>query len=265
MKTKMVMANEFIQKDVETDVLHKIGATGKAAPCTSISVHGNEVATVGEDGRLNIIDVQSHLATRRSIEADSCALMVVLYNNPQEVLVANRLGVIRIFDIRSPSDTTSVATFMISCEDDKRCNYVSCLTSYPTQTHIVLAGSEEGSITVWDLRQPGFPVSYLSAHNSPITDIGFHRSDPTKLYSATEDGELWQWAHQPSISVPQDLEAQKTENTNPWLNGGRTKNNIQVTSLIAESHKPINTFDTHSSNIICGSDSEAFFYIEGVV
>jgi WD40 repeat protein len=43
------------------------------------------------------------------------------------------------------------------------------VTHHPTQRHMVLAGGEDGSITVWDLRQNTFPVTLLSAHSDTGT------------------------------------------------------------------------------------------------
>ncbi|XP_075148911.1 nucleoporin 43 [Haematobia irritans] len=265
LKIKKAVEEDVLQKEAHSEVLHKFKASNRNACCTSISVYGKEVASVGEDGHLNIIDTQSHMDVRRSIDADSCSLLSVLYVNPQEVLTANRMGIIRMFDIRSSSDGAATSAFMTSCEDDKRCNYVSCLTSHPTQPHIVLAGSEEGSITVWDLRNPGYPASYLSAHSSPITDIGFHRSDPTKLFTTAECGELWLWSQHSTMAGVPHQPSSSSENINPWLNGERAKSRISVTSLMSDLRKAINSFDTQNSKIICGSDSEAIYFVDNIL
>lgn len=46
------------------------------------------------------------------------------------------MGLIKMFDIRS--DTSSpAASFLISCDDDKKSNGVTCLTHHPTQKYIV--------------------------------------------------------------------------------------------------------------------------------
>uniref|UniRef100_A0A1B0GE96 Uncharacterized protein n=1 Tax=Glossina morsitans morsitans TaxID=37546 RepID=A0A1B0GE96_GLOMM len=73
-------------------------------------------------------------------------------------------------------------------------------------------GTEEGSITAWDSRQPDNPASYLSAHNSPITEIHFRRSDPLILFTAAECGELWQWAQLPNI-----VDSEKLGKMKPWF------------------------------------------------
>ncbi|XP_053950590.1 nucleoporin Nup43 [Anastrepha ludens] len=263
LQIKRAVEDDLLQQKVQSDVLHKFNASGTAAPCTAISVFEKDIATVGEDGRLNIVDANDIRKVLRSIEADSISLTALKYVNPREVLTANRMGVIRLFDVRAAADEVAITAFMTSCEEEKRSNYVSALTSHPTQPHIVLAGSEEGSITVWDLRQPGFPASYLSAHTSAITEIGFHPREPSKLFTAAENGELWLWKQQSSISIS-DIEPIGAENVNPWLNGERAKSRINVTSLISNLRKSVNTFDASGSNIICGSDSEAIYFIDSI-
>lgn len=40
---------------------------------------------------------------------------------------------------------------------------------HPTQCHVVLAGGEDGSLTVWDLRHNTFPVTLVNAHSDTGT------------------------------------------------------------------------------------------------
>lgn len=56
-----------------------------------------------------------------------------------------------------------------------------------------------------------------------------------------------------------------SENVNPWLNGERAKNKINVTSLFTGLKKSINTFDTVDSKIICGCDNEAVYFIDSIL
>lgn len=96
----------------------------------------------------------------------------------------------------------------------------------------VLCGSEEGTLTIWDLRQPAFPASYYTVHEkSSVSDIAFHHTDPTKLFTAAESGELFQWSHK-AQPITERIDGQLTvvdnENVNPWLCGQRTKSRINV-------------------------------------
>lgn len=198
---------------------------------------------------------------------------------------------------------------VISTEDDKRSNSVTCITYHPNQKHIVsvrcwillkmsliflvyskvFCGSEEGTLTIWDLRQPAFPASYYTVHeNSAVNDIAFHHTDPTKLLTASEAGELFQWSHKTNPAnerLDGQIIATESENLNPWLSGQRTKSRINVSQPIETRNnlftefvyvsfvfqlvrhlegirKSINSFDTSGTRIICGCDNEAVYLID---
>lgn len=96
----------------------------------------------------------------------------------------------------------------------------------------VLCGSEEGSLTVWDLRHSAFPASYLRPHdNCAITDVAYHRTDPTKLFTTSEAGELYQWSYKANLLSDEQLKRAEGDNINPWLCGDRTKNKITVNMI----------------------------------
>ncbi|XP_055585619.1 nucleoporin Nup43 [Uranotaenia lowii] len=247
-----------------------------AAPCTGLSVHESEVASVGEDGRLNVASIIAQKVLRNISGADSCTINCVAFLSPREILTGNRLGIIKCFDIRNESQKPS-GSFAISCEDEKKSNCVTCLAYHPTQKHIILAGSEEGSITVWDLRQPQFPSSYLKAHEHAITELAFHRTQPSRLFSASEGGELWQWNQNATAGNSSTgglinstasgtlLMDSHPDTNNPWLNGERAKSKINVTSLLSGIRKAINSFDSCRSKVICGGDNEAIYLLENVI
>lgn len=154
-----------------------------------------------------------------------------------QILTGNRMGIIKIFD-SSADQKQPTTTLMTSCENDKNSNAVTAITHHPNQTHIVLSGCEEGSITVWDLRQPEYPASYVSAHDTAITEIAFHPTEPVKVYTSSEGGELYQWLSNSNQFTVDGMDSQsnKSESVNPWLSGERTKNNISV-SLLSELRK----------------------------
>lgn len=144
------------------------------------------------------------------------------------------MGIIKIFD-SSSDQKKPVTTLMTSCENDKNSNAVSAITHHPNQTHIVLSGCEEGSITVWDLRQPEYPASYVSAHDTAITEIAFHPTEPVKVYTSSEGGELYQWlsnSNQLTTVDGIDSQSSRSESINPWLSGERTKNTISVSLFL---------------------------------
>lgn len=203
--------------------LHKF-QDGSEAACTGISIFEENVASVGEDGSLNIVSAAAKTLIKALSSVDSCSLTCVAFVNHKEVLTGNRMGIIKVFDIRTDEQQPTVS-MAVSCEDDKKSNALMSLASHPTQNHIILCGSEEGSLSVFDLRQPLFPASYLMAHSSAICEIAFHRTEPSKLFTASENGELWQWNTMPTYDL-------QTDGGNPWLAlSERAKNKINVSGL----------------------------------
>lgn len=134
----------------------------------------------------------------------------------------------------------------------------------------ILTGSEEGSINVWDLRQPNFPASYLSAHDTAITELNFHQTEPTKMFTASEGGELFLWTHTGSNNgitsmLDNQLKLNEAADTiNPWLSGERTKTKIEGKPLINGIQKSINSFDSNGSKVISCCDNEAIYLIENI-
>lgn len=117
------------------DRLHKF-VDGNNAPCTGLSVFDSDVATVGEDGVLNIVSLNSGETIKSFQNADSCSLTCVSFINQKEILIGNRMGIMKMFDIRTDNDSP-IGSFLISCQDDKLSNCVSCIVYHPTQKHIV--------------------------------------------------------------------------------------------------------------------------------
>lgn len=127
-----------LQEQYRFENLHRFDTFSSlnGAPCTAVSVHETDVASVGEDGRLNILSTVGQKVLRSISNADSCTISSVAFLSPKEVLTGNRLGIIKCFDIRSESQKPT-GSFTISCEDEKRSNCVTCVTYHPTQKHIV--------------------------------------------------------------------------------------------------------------------------------
>lgn len=231
--------------------LHGFGADSRqSAGCTALSAYEHNVCTVGEDGRLNVINVNNAGVLRSIADVDSCSLTAVAFVSAAEVFTGNRMGTIKMFDVRVNDEARRdddrqyqqqqrpVATMLISCDDEKKPNAVTALTCHPTQRHILLAGSEEGSITVWDLRMMADAASYLTAHETAISELAFHPTAPNRLFTAAEGGELFEWSHvvggvatarvlgAPTATA--EGPADQADQANPWLSGERIKNKISV-------------------------------------
>lgn len=241
------LRNNFTFKD-----LHKFS-------CSGVSTLDDEyLATCGEDGKINLISCSNQKVVRSTRE--SSAISCCSFVSQKELVTGNNMGVLKIYDLVGTSEKPS-ATLTTACEDDKRCNRVSSLCFHPTQIHIILAGTEEGSITVFDLRQPSTPASYLSAHTEVINELNFHRSEPAKLFSCAETGDLWQW-HQNTFPSIEGFTTVNADNEVPWLNGERAKSNITVTALVNGNGMGINSFDSFKNKVIAAGDNEAVYLVE---
>lgn len=115
--------------------LHKF-KTGDPALCTGLSVFEDNICTIGEDGRVGVLSLQSQKVLMELENVDSVTQTAVNFVNNKELLTGNRLGIMKSFDLRSGSKEPT-AIFPISCEDEKKSNGVTCIANHPTQQHIV--------------------------------------------------------------------------------------------------------------------------------
>lgn len=232
--------------------------------CTGVSVLDDDtLVTVGDDGAFNVISVLAQKVIKSNKSADSAAISCCSFVSGKELLTGNNFGAIKIFDI-SASDKP-VTMLNVSSEDEKRCTRVTSITFHPTQIHIVLAATEEGSISVFDLRQTSVPASYLSAHMDSINEIGFHRSEPSKLFTCAENGDLWQWQTQStyqSLGGAFGMAPEQISPETPWLNGERAKNSITVSPLVNGSSLAINSFDSFKNKVVAAGDNECIYLID---
>ncbi|XP_034660950.1 nucleoporin Nup43 [Drosophila subobscura] len=259
MNVQRAVEEDQLQRTARSERLHYFRYSNKSAPCTGLSVYGGDIATVGEDGCVNIMNASNVKQVKRTIEADSMSLLSVCYISQQQLVTANRMGIIRVLDARAATGAQPKLSIGVASEDEKSSNFVSALSTHPMQQHILLCGTEEGSITVWDLRNLECPASYLSAHDSPITDIGFHRKDPSKVFTAAEAGEVWMWTENKLIG-----ERNLQDGSSAWLSGDRVRSLINVDGVLTKIRKSINSFDTNGSRLLCGSDTEAVYLIDNI-
>ncbi|XP_030370580.1 nucleoporin Nup43 [Scaptodrosophila lebanonensis] len=262
LKVQRAVEKDQIQRKARSELLHyfKSANTSRSASCTGVATFGTDIATVGDDGRLNVVNADNLQQVKRTIEADSVSLFAVVYANHQEIFTANGMGVVRMFDARASNEAQPNIAFVVGCQDEKNFNGVSCMTTHPMQKHILLCGSEEGSISVYDLRNLRYPASYLGAHNSRITDIAFHPKDPTKLFTAAESGEVWLWSEQKSLINA----SEEQEDYCAWLCGERVSDLVKVKGVLSNVCKPINSIDVHGMRLVCGSDAEIVFLADNV-
>jgi nuclear pore complex protein Nup43 len=115
--------------------LHKFSA-GDPALCTGLSIHEDCISTIGEDGRVVVLSMSNQKVMLELENVDSVTQTTVKFINFKELITGNRLGIMKCIDLRSGSKEPT-ATLVISCEDEKKSNAVTCIANHPTQQHIV--------------------------------------------------------------------------------------------------------------------------------
>ena len=48
---------------------------------------------------------------------------------------------------------------------------ISSTAKHPTQRHIVASGSQDGTITFWDLRSVKHPMTVLQGHERAVNEV----------------------------------------------------------------------------------------------
>jgi len=228
-----------------------------------ISVFGENISSIGEDGKINILSATSQKVVTSLEKTDSVTQTAVRFINYKELITGNRSGILKTFDLRSGKRDPS-AVFEISSQDQKKCYGITSIQHHPTQNHIILCGSEEGAITVYDLRNSSFPASYLCSHNYAITELMFHPTQPDKLFSASANGELWKWTQNMMQNITQDYDGNnQVDSINSWLNGERAKNKISITTMLSGLRKSVTSIDcSKQSRLICSCNNEAVYVID---
>ncbi|GFT90674.1 nucleoporin Nup43 [Nephila pilipes] len=227
------------------------------ASATGISVKGQDVATVGEDGKLCLLNFNVKQKIREIASSDLCSFTSVSYLRHHEVVAGNSLGYLRLWDLRSSSEASS-SLLTLSREQQS----VTCMNTHPTQSHILGTGYDDGSLCIWDMRQERKPMSLLEGHSAAVTELLFHPTNPDYLYTCSLDSSVWQWdassLRNPISAFPTTLDSQEQGFTkgNPWLNCDAHKHKLEITSLSGQTWACVNSLDLSGSTLIWGTDNE---------
>ncbi|KAF9798332.1 hypothetical protein SFRURICE_010749 [Spodoptera frugiperda] len=229
--------------------LHNYGA--EQCSCTSLDTLEGDIATIGEDGNVNILSGRRGEVMHTIKGADSCSLHSICFIKHTEVITGNVRGHMKIWDVRSTNNKPSAA-FLLAGDELA----ATCIIHHPTQPHIILAGSESGALAVWDLRMNSFPTSLVNAHSAGVSEMQFHPENPHKLLTCSVSGELWEW----------NMEAMTKSSKGPdgqvmWM-PLQDKKSMMVNSLIPALHKSINSLHCDKGRILCGADNEAVYLIK---
>ncbi|KAJ2784222.1 Nucleoporin Nup43 [Coemansia interrupta] len=154
------------------------------AVCTGVAVQpgGHTVASCGEDGRL-VLAPADRLASHQSIDADAGSLTSLCWPTATQVAVATRAGQAKLFDHRAPLHPSSVFYNPQSCAS------FECIAAHPSQPFLLATGSDDGSVLLWDVRDPRRPRNEMfRVHRGNVWQVGFDPRDARSIVSCAEDG-----------------------------------------------------------------------------
>uniref|UniRef100_UPI00358FECB8 nucleoporin Nup43 n=1 Tax=Myxine glutinosa TaxID=7769 RepID=UPI00358FECB8 len=244
---------------------HLHGLHSEPSPCTSVAFNSPDIASVGEDGTLNLLRVDTGQRSRTYEKADCTALNDVAFLSTSELLTVNTIGQLKVWDVRHET-CEAVRVFSMAGSHSP----LLCLDRHPMQGHVVAAGSQQGSLHVWDIRKGSLPVSILDAHKGAMWEVRFHPTVPNHLFTCSEDGSLWHWAlsgqgKRSGIRGHQQVQSSLSDHAstliNNWVVEDPTLTNLQITNLLPEGGLSMNSLDIFGQFLVCGSDREAVYVV----
>lgn len=252
--------------------IHRYDTTNEHASCTCVSTNDTEIVTGGEDGRINILQLESRKPIRTIDNADGAVINGVQYIGAREVATVNSTGQLKVWDTRRPDDQPSKVMRLSG-----NATPLLCVDAHPHQPHILVTGGGDGVVGVWDTRQDVAPITLISAHSAEVWEARFHPTHPDHLFTCSEDAECWFWDGSQMISeasssrFSNQFEHRATDSAEPssssvWLYVDANKHRLETFSLIPGNNMAVNSFDVSSatSSMICGTDGEALVLLPNI-
>ncbi|TRY59168.1 hypothetical protein DNTS_032417 [Danionella cerebrum] len=250
------------------------GYSCDGAPCTAIVCRSPEIVSVGEDGRIILYKADQAEVTRTIENADSSTIHGVTFLRTTEVLTVNSIGQLKIWDFRLQRDSPAQILSLYAPRTGERVP-LQCVDKHPNQQHIVATGGQDGMLSIWDVRQGNTPFSLIEAHSAEMWEVHFHPSNPTHLFTCSEDGSLLHWESTSASDISTLLQRGwssrvASHNTSAlagdqgsvvstWLSGDSSKNRLEATHMLPSQSLSVNSLDVLEQCLVCGTDGEAVY------
>lgn len=262
MKLLMLEHQRVLQEGQTWSSLNGVGGI------TGLATHGDALAAVGQDGTISVLNVRQSAPVRVYEKGDSCSITDVIFSRTAEIVTANMRGQLKLFDLRS-NQQEAATCFLLSNDQSA----IHSLARHPAQGHILISGGEDGYMAVWDLRKGRIPVTLLSAHQAPISEVKFHPDLPDHIFTCSQGGELLHWngasvkAHSTASHLTSGDHAalDNLNSISPWLSSETVKHKVETNSLVSRQPLPINTLDIMGHSLVFGGDNEAFYVLHNIV
>ncbi|KAI5741072.1 hypothetical protein M8J76_010083 [Diaphorina citri] len=217
---------------------------GTPSSLTSFARSKNGVVTVGDDGRLVVISLDNPTPLCSIEDPFNSAIKCVSFIDHKSVITGNALGSLKVWDLSSGQPKP-----VFSLPSTLKLVSINFIQQKPSQQHLLFVGSDDGSITVWDMRNTDSPIILNTAHNESVSELQFHPENPNHFFTCSTLGELWHW----------DMK-QDTATLHQWR-GDTLNERLNVTALAEPLYLPLNSLDVVAESVITTCDNEATYII----
>lgn len=244
--------------------LHSYEATKEESACTCLAVNEQcEIVTGGEDGRLNLLQLDHNKPVRTIDNADSSNVMALTYLNSKEVVSVNTTGQVKLWDVRTKDEPSKVLSL-----SGNACPILS-IDKHPNQQHILVTGHSDGVIGIWDVRQDTSPVTLIEANSAEVWEVRFHPQHPDNLFTCSEDGSCWFWDGSSMVSQTNyqsclQMDDLPSSSASVWLYVDANKKKLETFSLLPFNKMAVNSFDLNHSSLVCSTDAESIMFVHNL-
>ncbi|ETV80556.1 hypothetical protein H257_06089 [Aphanomyces astaci] len=132
------------------------------------------------------------------------------------------------------------------------------LAAHPTRPELLLAGTTDGSLTLWDRRMLGNSALRTERrHRKAVRSVTWHDTKPGFVFTASDDSTVLSW----------DFYAGATSSTSDKVDYERHSSDGGVTvTTVASGILPWNALDVDgvSDTLVAGSDNHSIVLVDGV-
>ena len=187
----------------------RCGAPEDGLATLGVACNGAEVAAVGEDGGLVVLEAERGGKKWRT-QSREPALYAVAWWDANTLAVGGT--VVSFWDVRASGGKKPVLTLTPSPGAQMHLGAaLLCVSPEAPQPRRLAAGATDGTVSVWDVRASASLLSRFVAHRSDVWDVqllgsGGGGGEPgLALLSCGSDGCLYEWAlDKPSVLLPLD-------------------------------------------------------------
>jgi len=261
------------------NVTQRFPAVHLKASSTAVCVLENQIYSGSDTGEIVRISPTSHRKKDQAfvVAADLMSVRCLTPIGNHQMVSGHSTGQIHLWDVRllDQRRVTSVPRVLDSNKGPTLSRAVTTLndaitslTTHPAQSNVIAFGTNSGSVSFMDVRQPKEIMPNLfKVSQDPINHLKFHPIYANNCFSSSDSGVI----HWDASSLHNDTLADGLDDTsmmevpgghtNVWLSG-KAWGGIQLRALVEEDPRLISSFDVSLNSLVVGSHTGTLAYVE---